>query len=301
MAATTAPLPMTAGRRAALVIGVPVCLLLVAAISASVVADLGVGSFPVSYRAPAATSALTVNVTGQLTIKPTAAHQATLVGTARYSIVRSSFTEHFSGGTATLGYGCPFPAGECELDATLAVPATVTALTANSGAGDATVTGTKGPVNVSTGSGDLSVTHTAGPLTLNTNSGSIQMSAIKSTALSASSGAGNIQADGITAKTIFANTDSGSIDESGITTTAINASTGNGSVRIVLAGVPDNVRLNSNSGAITLVLPAGPTEYHVMANTDSGTVSDGGIPQNTSSSHVITASSGSGDITITEQ
>jgi hypothetical protein len=303
MAATTVPFRMTGARRAVLVIGVPICLLLVATTGLGLVSNLGEGSYPVSYTAPAATKALTLNVAGQLTIKPTAAGPATLSGTAHYSLVNATLAKETSGGTTTLGYRCPFPVGDCELDATLTVPATVTTLTAHSGGGNATVTGTTGPVNLSTGDGNLSVAHASGPLTLNTASGSIQVSATGSATspvnLFLSSGDGNIQATGVKATTITANTDSGDINGSGIAAATITASTGSGGIVITFTGVPDNVRVNTNSGNITLVLPAGRTQYDVVAHTDSGTVT---APRSdTSSSHVITATSGSGNITITEQ
>jgi len=338
MAAMTASLPLTRGRRVALAIGVPVCLLLIAYNAFDLVANFGEGKYTVNYVAPASTRALSLHVTGQLTIKPTGASRATLTGTARYSLIRAPFTEHTSAGATTLGYDCKVPVGDCELDATLTVPATVTTLTANSGGGDATVTGTTGPVNLSTGDGDLSVSHASGPLTLNAASGSIQVSAISSATVSASSGDGSIQVAGVTSKTITANTDSGNIDESGIATTTTTASTGSGSIRatgvtsatitantdsgsidesgvatttitastgdgditIAFSTVPRDVRVNTNSGNITLLLPRGATKYDVRANTDSGNVSNK-LPYEASSSHVITASSGSGSITIGEQ
>jgi hypothetical protein len=303
MAATTVPFLMTRARRAALVIGVPICLLLVGWTGFSTVTSFAEGKYPVGYTAPANTKALTLNVTGQLTIKPATAGRATLTGTAHFSVVRPALAEHSSAGATTLGYGCPFPFGNCELDATLAVPATVTALTAHSGGGNATVTGTTGPVNLSTGDGNLAVSHASGPLTLNADSGSILVSTTGSAAspvsLLLSSGAGNIGATGVTSTTIAANTDSGNIDGSGITTATITASTGDGNIKIAFTSVPENVRVNTNSGSITLELPAGTTKYDIVARTDSGSVT---APlSDPASPHVITATSGSGSIFITEQ
>jgi hypothetical protein len=305
MAVTTATsatsFRMTGARRAALVIGVPVCLALVAGLAFSLVGDFGEGRYPVTYTAPASTTALTLNVTGQLTIRPTTARQATLTGTATYSLARSKVTESATSAGTTIGYHCPLPVGNCGLDATVSLPATVTTLTANSGAGDATVTGTTGPVKLSTGDGNLSVGHASGPLTLNTSSGSILVSAIDNSAtVSVSSGDGNIQAEGVTSPTITANTNSGNITGSGIATAAITASTGNGDIQIAFTSVPRDVRVNSNSGSITLVLPPGPTQYNVTANTGSGSVSDT-VPRNSSSPNTITASTGSGSITIRQQ
>jgi Putative adhesin len=291
---------MTGGRRAALFFGVPVCLALVGGLAFSLVADLGQGRYPVSYTAPAGTKALTLNVNGQLTIKPTTAGQATLTGTAIYSLARSKVTEITTGAGTTIGYHCPLPFGNCGLDATVTVPATVTMLTASSGAGDATVTGTTGPVKLSTGDGNLSVSHASGPLTLNTDSGGIQVSAITSATVSASTGDGGIQAAGVTSTTITANTDSGNINGTGIETATFTASTGDGGIQITFTSVPRDVRVNTNSGNVTLVLPPGHTKYNVAANTDSGTVTDT-VPRNSSSPNTITASSGSGNISISQQ
>lgn len=294
---------MTGGRRAALFAGVPVCLALVAGLAFSLVADVGEGRYPVHYTAPAGTRALTLNVNGQLTIRPAAAGQATLTGTAVYSLARSKVTESNTSAGTTIGYHCPLPLGNCELDATVTVPPTVTALTANSGGGDATVNGTTGPVSLSTGDGNLSVSHASGPLALNTGNGGIQVNAVRSATLLASTGNGSIQATGVTSTTITANTDSGSVTGSGIATDTITASSGNGSIEIRFSSVPGNVRVNTDSGNILLVLPPGETKYHVTANTDSGTVDDTLPPGQRSDSapNTITASSGNGNITISQQ
>ncbi len=48
----------------------------------------------------------------------------------------------------------------------------------------------------------------------------------------------------------------------------------------MFTSVPRDVRVNTDSGSITLVLPRGDTKYHVTANTDSGNVDDT-LPQAT--------------------
>src|ERR1700743_1438818 len=83
---------ITGGRRAALLAGVPVCLALVAGLAFSLVADIGEGRYPVHYTAPAGTRALTLNVNGQLTIRPAAGGQAALTGPAVYSLARLEVT-----------------------------------------------------------------------------------------------------------------------------------------------------------------------------------------------------------------
>ena len=58
---TTGPLPPTRGRIAALVIGVPVCLALIASTGLNLVATFGEGKYPVNYTVPATTRSLTVS------------------------------------------------------------------------------------------------------------------------------------------------------------------------------------------------------------------------------------------------
>ncbi len=257
----TGPLPLTRCRRTALAIGVPVCLLLIAGTGLSLVADFGQGHYPVSYTAPASARSLSLTVAaGQLTVRPAASGRATLTGTARYSIIRSALSARTVSGATALRYHCPVPAGDCALDAALSVPGAMP-VSANTDGGNATVTGTTGPVTLSSG-GDLSADRTSGPLTMKTDGGTIRATGVRSA--------------------------------------SVTTSTGGGSIEMVFTSVPHDVRVNTSGGDITLVLPPGTTPYHVTAHTAGGSVSDT-LPQNTSSSHVITATSGGGNITIRQQ
>ncbi|MGH3253613.1 MAG: DUF4097 family beta strand repeat-containing protein [Trebonia sp.] len=281
-ALSAAALPMTRARRAALVIGVPVCLLLVASTGLSLVADLGEGQYPVSYTVPASTKGLALNTSGgRVAINQAASGPVTLAGTARYSLIRSTVSERTVGGVSTVGYRCPIPVGFCELDATVSVPAAMP-VTASTGGGDVAVTGTTGPVTLSSGGGNLSANHTSGPLRLKTGGGDVTATAITSPTLTASSSGGNIRA-------------------AGVTSAAVSVSTGGGDINVVFTSVPSDVQLSTSGGNITLVLPPGDTPYHVTTHTAGGNVSDGSVPTSSSSTHVITATSGGGDITISQQ
>lgn len=315
MAATASPkaagsprasrlLPLTPGRRAALIIGVPVCLALVATTGFNTLANFAEGRYPVKYPIGPTTKSLVLNMSGQLTVKSTTAGEGALDGTAHYSYVHPAPIGNEAGGVTTLGYQCPVLLGDCELDGTVTVPATVTTLTAHSGSGDATVTGAAGgltgPVTISTGDGDLSVSDVSGPLRLSTGSGTVSVSAITSATLSASSGNGGIHATGVSSPTITANTDSGSITMSSVNATTVTASSGQGDIDITFTGTPPrNVHVNTDSGSVTIVLPPGNTEYHVHASTDSGSVTDDLLSNsNPATKNVITATSGSGAITL---
>jgi Putative adhesin len=300
MTATTVPLPLTRGRVAALAIGVPVCLLLVAGTAANLVAMLGEGSYPVSYAVPMSAKSLNVSMAGgQLTLLPTAASQATLTGTARYSLVRSKLTEQTTGNRTTVGYRCPVPFGDCELDATINVPAGLPVTAATDG-GDASVSGIASEVTLSSGGGTIGADHISGPLTLSTAGGNINASAITSATMTASTGGGNIHAAGVRSHTISVTTSGGNIEAAGISAGAVTATSGGGNIEIDFASVPSGVEVDTSGGNITLVLPPGDTAYHVAAHTDGGEVYDT-LRQDPSSLNVITATSGGGNITIRQQ
>jgi Putative adhesin len=257
--ATSRRLPLTAGRRAALAAGVPVCLALVAITGVDLVAMFGQGSFPVSYTAPSSARSLTLaEAGGQVLVTGTRTGPARLRGTARYSLARSRVTERTAAGGASISYQCAAPVGNCELDATVSAPATMPVSVRTDG-GNATVTGTAGQVSLSTGGGDLSASHATGPLSLHTSGGNIHGTDIAAATVTATSGGGDIE--------------------------------------IIFSRVPDDVRVATTGGNITLVLPPGAARYDVAAHTAGGTVSDE-IAGSSSAANVITATSGGGDITV---
>jgi hypothetical protein len=300
MAATTVPLPLTRGRVAALAVGVPVCLALVAGTGANLVAMLGEGRYPVSYAVPLTAKSLNVNLDGgQLTLQPTAASQATLTGTARYSLVRSKLTEQTTGNRTTVGYRCSVPFGDCELDATINVPAGLPVVAATGG-GNVSVSGIASEVMLSSGGGTISADHISGPLSLNTSGGNISASAITSATTTASTGGGNIHAAGVHSRTVSVTTSGGNIEAAGISAAAVTAISGGGNIEIDFASVPSGVQVETSGGNITLVLPPGDAAYLVDAHTDGGEVSDT-LQRNPASHNVITATSGGGNITIRQQ
>jgi hypothetical protein len=298
--ATTMParLSMTRGRRAALIVGVPVCVALIGGLGLNVVALLGEATYSVSEVVPVNSKSLNVGVAGgDLRINQTTAPQATLTGTARYSLVRSKVTEQSTSDGTTIAYHCSIPFGDCGLNATVNVPAALS-VTANTGGGNTDITGATGQVNVSSGGGDITANHDSGPLTLHTSGGNVRAAAITSPTVTVSSGGGDIDADGLTSINGFsASTSGGNIQATGVKSPVVTASTGGGDIEVVFATVPNNVNVNTSGGNITLVLPPGSEEYHVTAHTDGGQVNDA-LPKNDASKHTIVATSGGGNINI---
>ena len=255
------PLPMTRGRRVALALGVPACLALIGWGAFSIVGEIGQGHFPVSATIPVSGGHVTVHVGGgSLVLEQGAAGQAKLTGTAHYSLVRPTFMAQRVGSGVAFGYNCDLPVGNCGLDATVTVPAgTVTAISTDGG--DATVSGTTGDITLSSGGGDVTADHAAGDLTLTT--------------------------------------DGGNINGTALTAAHLTAGTGGGDIQIEFATVPDNVRITSDGGNITLIVPRSTTQYKVNASSAGGNVNDS-LPIDTYSAHTITATTGGGDVTLRE-
>jgi Toastrack DUF4097 len=298
---TRGRLPLTPGRITALVIGVPICVALVAEGGFSLLAPFAEGSYHVGYTAPANTRSLTMHSAGgQLTVKPTTGDRMTLSGTAHYSFIKSSVTEQTAGGATTVTYHCvTLPSGNCELDATAFVPAGLP-VTAGTDGGNASVSDISAPVTLSTGGGDVSADHIAkGPLNLSTDGGNVTASDITAPTFSASSGGGDIQASTVDSGTVTITTDGGNIQVTGVTTDKVSASTGGGDIDIVFAAPPGNVRVTTSGGNITLVLPRdNTTTYNVNTHTDGGNISDGLSVSTSPSANPITATSGGGDIIL---
>lgn len=257
----TARLPMTPARIAALAIGVPACLALIALGGLSLVAQIGQGHFPVNETVPVSGGRVSAHVGGgDVLLRQGGTGHATLTGTATYSLFRPAFTAERTAGGATFGYSCRMSIGNCGLDSTLSVPAGIAASVYTDG-GNATVSDTTGEVTMSSGGGDLTASHAAGSLTLST--------------------------------------DGGNISGTALTAARVTATTSGGDIQIQFASVPRNVTIHTDGGDVTIIVPRGDTHYNVSAHTDGGTTSES-VPVNSSSPNTITATSGGGDITIRE-
>ncbi|MFF4355499.1 DUF4097 family beta strand repeat-containing protein [Streptomyces sp. NPDC001604] len=75
----------------------------------------------------------------------------------------------------------------------------------------------------------------------------------------------------------------------------VRAETGDGSVDLELGAVPDLVDSRSHDGSVTVALPK--ATYRVTTQTGDGSV-DVSVPRSDSSSHVVSARSGDGKVTV---
>jgi putative adhesin len=133
-------LPLTPARRAALAIGVPLALAMIAWSGLDIVAGVGTGSYQIHY--PVAVTAGTVNAhfgDANVTLRGGVGPAASLDGTVSYSLVRPKVTVIPATDGTSVGERCVIPAGQCGLDATLTVPRD-TSVALSSGGGDLNVT-----------------------------------------------------------------------------------------------------------------------------------------------------------------
>jgi hypothetical protein len=257
----TTPLPMTRGRRLALGIGVPLALILIGWTAVNEVAFAGIGSNPVRLDVPVHSGALRLGVgSADVRFTQAAGEQIRLTGKATYSIVRPTLTWKTSPAGVTLYPDCRFPTGVCGFALTAVLPAGL-------------------PLTIGDGDGNMTLQGLSGRVTASDNSGNILGSALSGTA--------DLQAG------------SGDIRIGGLTSADVTASDNSGNVTLTFAKVPDRVVVSAGSGDVTLVLPPGPTLYHITAIASDGTSATHHVPASSASRHVIHVTDGSGNISIT--
>ncbi|WP_369270764.1 DUF4097 family beta strand repeat-containing protein [Streptomyces sp. R11] len=90
-------------------------------------------------------------------------------------------------------------------------------------------------------------------------------------------------------------TGDGSVRVSDVSSRQVKAQTGDGSVRLQLGTVPDLVETRSGDGSVTIELPR--ATYRVSTETGDGSV-DVSVPRDDTSSHVVSARTGDGKVTV---
>ena len=269
---------LTPGRGFALVLGVPVALTLMAGGGYSIVQNLGRASFPVPDTAiTVPSSGLAVNLNGgNATVRGDSSltSVAQLTGTVTYALGRPSL--HVHAGDVSLN--CPFiDGGNCGLDATVEAPAG-SALKLTSGGGDLSVSGLSGAVSASTDGGNVTASRLSADVTLSSGGGDVTVSQLSGT--------------------VGLHTDGGNINGTGISSTDVTAATGGGDITLTLTRAPRDLAVSTDGGNVTIVVPAG-VSYDVQARSAGGSVSKD-VAMSSTSPYKITATSGGGDITISQ-
>jgi hypothetical protein len=274
---SSARLPMTSGRVVTLAIGVPVLLALIGAVALSLVGAVGQATFPVHDTIPVTGGQVTALIdSGNITLRqtPSTAARAELTGTARYTLVRSTFTASGS----TVNYTCPLHIGNCSLDGTLQVPE-------------------RAAVSLYTFGGDVTVPDFSGsPLSLNTDGGNVNAGDL-ATGVDLTTAGGDVTA-GALAGPLNANTEGGNVNIASMTASDVAVSSGGGDVSLAYASqslAPRDVHITTYGGNVTLYLPPG--QYQVTEILNGGTPGHT-VANDPTAKNSIYVSSGGGDINI---
>src|SRR5215470_4796508 len=257
-----AALRMTPGRWITLAIGVPIALVFIGWSCFSLIANIGQASFPVHTSIPVTHGRLVASTGGgDITVHQgrVSAGTARMTGTVQYSLVRPRFTVTDSG----FSLHCRLPTGNCGLNATLDVPP-LTALDLTSGGGNIQVSAIQGNVTLNSGGGDVGISTIGGTADLLT-------------------GGGNVTASDLGGMLTFT-TSGGDVNGSGLFSRQATLSTGGGNVSLVFTQVPDNIRISSSGGDVTIVLPHDRTSYAIQSNADGGDY-HASVPTNDASPH----------------
>lgn len=129
-------------------------------------------------------------------------------------------------------------------------------------------------VNVVNGDGSVRARGFEDALSIRSGDGSVRVSD-SSAPLELRTGDGSIRAD--------------------VSSRRVSTRTGDGSVHLELAAVPDRVESRSGDGSVTIELPE--ATYRVTSRTGDGG-EDISVPRSDSSSHVVSAQTGDGKVTV---
>lgn len=127
----------------------------------------------------------------------------------------------------------------------------------DTGSGDVEVSEVVGNVSVDTGSGSVRIAQVEGDVFTDTGSGAITLEDISGGNVSADTGSGSVQGANVTAHELMVDTGSGRIHFDALSATTVECDTGSGSVKLSLLTDVDHLLVDTGSGAVTLMVPAG--------------------------------------------
>lgn len=312
------PLRMTPGRWAALAVAVPVALALIGWTGFNLVSTVAKGSYPFSYAVPVQDGQVAVTISaGNVTLRQGPGGSARLTGIVQYGLFRPGISEDTTPDGVNVGVNCDGINGNCGMNATLAVPAR-TAVSLGSNGGDIAASGFSSNVSLSAEGGNVTANDLSGALNLDTGGGDLTGSGlsgsiIQLTAEGGNVGIGNVNGStrvdtgggDLTAISLTGNlqvvAQGGNVDVEGLTSSQVNVQSGGGDINLIFNTVPKDLQITAQGGNINVVLPAGSTKYDISTpDTEGGNVSYPSALYSATSTNVISADSGGGDITITQ-
>lgn len=294
--------PMTRSRRVILATGVPLVLALIVFATwgwtrgaVNQLVDLNEVSYTVSFTAPpTAGQSKVTSDNADMTLGAGPGNQIGVHGTLRGGMTRPIFSHKLTRTGLILSSRCRAPVGTCSLSLAITVPASLPADITDS-FGTIRAESLRGPVELSSNSGDINATGLTGDVELTDSYGNINASDL-SGHIRLSDGSGDINVASLTGDSQV--TDSyGNITIHALSAADVRCRNQTGDITIVFTTVPRYVAVSDSHGNITLELPPGSTAYQVNTSNSYGRTTVA-VPRNQSSPNVITATNGSGDITI---
>jgi hypothetical protein len=311
------PLRMTPGRWAALAVAVPVALALIGWTGFNLVSTVAKGSYPFSYAVPVQDGQVAVTISaGNVTLRQGPGGSARLTGIVQYGLFRPGISEDTAPNGVNVGVNCDGINGNCGMNATLAVPAR-TAVSLGSNGGDIAASGFSSNVSLSAEGGNVTANDLAGAMKLDTGGGDLTGSGLSGTIQITAEG-GDVQVGNVTGPTrvdtgggnltaisltgnlqVFA--EGGDVDAEDLASSQVLVQSGGGDVTLVFSQAPKDLQIIAQGGNVNVVLPSGGTKYDISTpDTEGGNVSYPSALYSPTSTNVISADSGGGDITITQ-
>ena len=212
---------------------------------------------------------------GLVIVVPADGNQVQVSRRAKWTLFKPDMSVGVEGGSLVVKADCVGPSFICDVQYRVSVPSTVSVRVIG-GSGNVQIDGIGGKVDVQTSSGDVALTNLASDVKVRTTSGDVSLASM--------------------AGTLDLATDSGAITGSSITSPAIQTGTSSGDTSLNVTGSADRIGSGSSSGDITLVVPD--LAYQVDAKSASGDAQVD-VTQSADASRTITATTGSGEISIT--
>jgi DUF4097 and DUF4098 domain-containing protein YvlB len=252
---------LSRGRIAALAIGLPIVVALLALGALNLVGLLSQTSETHSARYQWQAGEISVDTSaGDIRVVAGSGSQVSVSYTEHYQLKKPTVSATTSNGGVQLTGRCPSGIldNNCAIDYVVTVPAS-SGLTLHTGAGNISAAGSSGNGSLSTGSGNIGFTDLSGDIVAHTGSGNV----------------------------------------SGTRTSSkhVHASTGVGDVNVEWINSPSSVVTETGSGDIGLVLPRGSGPYRTSTHTGVGST-DVSVATDPTAAFSISATTGVGNISI---
>ena len=187
---------LTAGRRTLLLFGTPVSILFIGYGGLAIINTIGLTHYVQTYTEVPQSQAITVKAeVGSVHLEPSPDSKVHVTVKGLYSLSKPTIKVASTPTGITLKGSCSrFAVISCTENIVVQVPASF-AVTASSDGGDVRVTGLTGTLHLSSTAGDVRDDGGSGDLTMISSAGDVKATNLRSTTVTASSSAGDVDLD----------------------------------------------------------------------------------------------------------